>query len=34
MGNVTYLFLPLCVTETELADILERFSETIAQTKH
>lgn len=33
MGNVTYLFLPLSTTETELADILERFSETIAQTK-
>ena len=33
MGNVTYLFLPLCTSETELADILERFSETLEQTK-
>lgn len=33
MGNVMYLFLPLSTTETELADILDKFSETIAQTK-
>lgn len=33
MGNVTYLFLPLSTTEADLADILDRFSETITQTK-
>jgi adenosylmethionine-8-amino-7-oxononanoate aminotransferase len=33
MGNVTYLFLPLSTTEVELAEILERFSATIEQTK-
>jgi len=33
MGNVTYLFLPLSTTETELADILDKFAETITQTK-
>jgi adenosylmethionine-8-amino-7-oxononanoate aminotransferase len=33
MGNVTYLFLPLSTTETELAEILDRFSETLEQTR-
>jgi len=33
MGNVTYLFLPLSTTERELADILDKFSETITETK-
>lgn len=32
LGNVTYLFLPLCVTPAELHDILDRFSETVART--
>ena len=32
LGNVTYLFLPLCVTKAELDDILNRLSEAITQT--
>lgn len=32
LGNVTYLFLPLCVTTSELTDILDRLSEAIART--
>ena len=32
LGNIIYLFLPLSVTEMELADILEKLSETLEET--
>jgi adenosylmethionine-8-amino-7-oxononanoate aminotransferase len=34
LGNVVYLFLPLCTTAAELEDILSRFSDTLRAVLH